>query len=100
MQRTVVLALALVFGSACSGTKSAPAPTPSDPSPPPPTQGSGSSLTADECTAAGGQVVGDIGDGAIHRPDYRCPTSGAPPIGHVTSEPGQPTAIEGAVCCR
>ena len=57
-------------------------------------------MTADQCTAAGGEVVGDIGDGAIHRPDYRCPTSGEPPLGPIQSEPGQPVAIEGAVCCK
>ena len=43
-------------------------------------------------TAKGGNVVGDIGDGAIHRPEYRCP-SGSPPIGRIA------LGVEGSVCC-
>jgi predicted small lipoprotein YifL len=70
------------------------------PSEPPPDQTAGeedetserASMTAEECTAQGGDVVGDIGDGAVHRPDYLCP-SGEPPIGTV------PLGIEGSVCC-
>jgi hypothetical protein len=49
-------------------------------------------LSAEDCAARGGTVVGDIGDGAVHRPDYTCP-NGAKPIGAV------PSGIEGAVCC-
>lgn len=49
-------------------------------------------MTVEECEARQGTVVGDIGDGAVHRPDYVCP-SGEPPIGTV------PSGIEGAVCC-
>lgn len=55
-------------------------------------------LTDAECTDRGGTVVGDIGDGAIHRPDYRCP-SGEAPLGTVVPTEGEPIAIEGAVCC-
>lgn len=55
-------------------------------------------LTAEECTASGGSVVGDIGDGAIHRPDYRCP-SGAAPSGSIQSPSDGPVAVEGSVCC-
>jgi hypothetical protein len=51
------------------------------------------SMTAEECEAQGGQVVGDIGDGAIHRPEYRC-ESGEAPIGSI------PLGVEGSVCCR
>ncbi len=57
-------------------------------------------LTAAACEAQGGKVIGDIGDGAIHKPDYRCPDSGEPPLGNVTAEPGGPVAIEGSVCCK
>ena len=57
-------------------------------------------LTAAACEKGGGKVVGDIGDGAIHRPDYRCPDSGQPPIGSIAPEPGGPVAVEGAVCCK
>ncbi|MDQ3035669.1 MAG: hypothetical protein M3Y87_24905 [Myxococcota bacterium] len=49
-------------------------------------------LTAEECTGQGGTVVGDIGDGATHSPDYLCP-NGAPPIANV------PLGVEGSVCC-
>lgn len=49
-------------------------------------------LTAEECAAKGGSVVGDIGDGATHRPDYVC-ASGAAPIGNVQ------LGVEGSVCC-
>src|SRR6478735_723594 len=55
-------------------------------------------ITADECTAGGGTVVGDIGDGAIHKPEYRCP-SGAEPSGSIKSTGGEPVAVEGSVCC-
>jgi hypothetical protein len=50
-------------------------------------------MSAADCEAKGGSVVGDIGDGAVHRPDYKCP-SGSPPIGRV------PSGIEGSVCCK
>jgi hypothetical protein len=65
----------------------------------PPSAPAAQSLTAEECTAKNGEVVGDIGDGAIHRPEYRCPQNGQPPLGHITAAPGEPVAIEGAVCC-
>ena len=55
-------------------------------------------LTNVECEAKGGSVVGDIGDGAIHRPEYRC-ANGQPPIGSIVAEQGEPVAVEGAVCC-
>lgn len=54
-------------------------------------------LSEAECQTKGGAVVGDIGDGAIHRPDYRC-ESGQPPIGSIRQD-GGPVAIEGSVCC-
>ncbi len=55
-------------------------------------------VTAKECEASGGTVVGDIGDGAIHRADYHCP-SGAKPSGNIAAEQGGPVAVEGSVCC-
>ncbi len=60
---------------------------------------SGGRLTASACEAGGGTVVGDIGDGAVHRPDYRCPASNQPPIGTIEPEPGGPIGVEGSVCC-
>lgn len=56
-------------------------------------------LSASECEAQGGKVVGDIGDGAIHKPDYRCPDSGEPPLGPIAAPEGGPIAVEGSVCC-
>lgn len=56
------------------------------------------SLTRAECEAKGGKVIGDIGDGAIHRPDYTC-DSGEPPIGSIRAADGEPIAAEGEVCC-
>jgi hypothetical protein len=56
-------------------------------------------MTAAECEAQKGKVVGDIGDGAIHKPDYVCPESGKPPIGTIKPEPGGAVAVEGSVCC-
>lgn len=58
-----------------------------------------STLTAEACEQQGGTVVGDIGDGAIHRPDYRCP-SGEPPLGTIQAVEGEPIAVEGSICCR
>jgi hypothetical protein len=55
-------------------------------------------LTQEQCEAQAGRVVGDIGDGAIHRPDYVCP-SGKPPLGHITPPAGGPIPVEGSVCC-
>lgn len=59
----------------------------------------GDGMTAAECEAAGGTVVGDIGDGAIHQPDYVCPDSGEPPLASIEPEPGGPIGVEGSVCC-
>jgi len=56
------------------------------------------SITAEACEANGGSVVGDIGDGAIHRPEYRC-VNGARPTANIRSVEGGPIAIEGSVCC-
>jgi hypothetical protein len=55
-------------------------------------------LTQEQCEAQAGHVVGDIGDGATHRPDYRCP-AGKPPLGNIVSPAGGPIATEGSVCC-
>jgi hypothetical protein len=49
------------------------------------------SWTAEACEAVG-RVVGDIGDGRVHRPDFRC-EDGRQPVASV------PLGIEGAVCC-
>lgn len=55
-------------------------------------------LSRAECTERGGVVVGDIGDGAIHDPNYLC-SNGEPPIGTIVPQPGEPIAVEGEVCC-
>merc|ERR1711933_270257 len=56
-------------------------------------------ITRDECIASGGEVVGDIGDGAVFQPDYVCDNSGAPPANTVVASPGEPIASDGEVCC-
>ncbi len=91
------LVLVAVGTVACGGSQATPPPVP-----PPPTEASASPgpLTAAKCTELGGEVVGDIGDGAIHRPGYTCPKSGKAPLGKIAMEPGKPVAIEGAVCCK
>lgn len=97
MNRTLFLAVLLTACGGGTSSSSSSEPTPAQ------TEAagseSGSPATADrptmtdaECTAAGGTVVGDIGDGAIHRPEYRC-ENGQAPIGTI------PVGIEGSVCC-
>jgi hypothetical protein len=56
-------------------------------------------LTRQECVERGGTIVGDIGDGAIHRSSYRCDSNGASPLDVVVPSPGEPIAMEGEVCC-
>jgi hypothetical protein len=45
------------------------------------------------------KIVGDIGDGAIHSPDYVCESSGLPPIGTIIPQEGELITREGEVCC-
>ena len=56
-------------------------------------------ISRQECRDKGGVVVGDIGNGAIHQPDYLCPTNGEAPSDTVFALDGEPIAIEGEVCC-
>ncbi len=56
-------------------------------------------ITASACKADGGTIVGDIGDGAIHKPDYTCESNGKSPVGRIKPEQGEPVAVEGSVCC-
>ena len=51
-----------------------------------------------QCQSQGGSIVGDIGNGAIFTPEFRCP-SGQPPIANIGFSDGEPTPVEGAVCC-
>jgi hypothetical protein len=93
---------------ACGGSEtppeapsgSAPLEAPAAAPPPAPSEGAPSraEVTAEACESGGGKVVGDIGDGAIHRPDYRCP-SGAAPTGNIRAPEGGPMGVEGSVCC-
>jgi hypothetical protein len=83
--------------TACGSSKPAPAPEPPAAGH---EQGSDTSLTAQQCTDQGGEVIGDIGDGATHQPDYKCAKTGLPPIGHIVAEAGAPMAVEGGVCCK
>lgn len=107
--RKLTVALGFVLLAACSKPPSTPPETtavaePGEPAEPDREEPAGESvdrpqLTSADCEAQGGTVVGDIGDGAIHRPDYVCPDSGEAPIGSIVAEGGEPIAIEGAVCC-
>lgn len=56
-------------------------------------------MSNEECLKRGGTIVGDIGDGAIHRPGYKCESNGESPFGTVMPEPNGPFPIEGQVCC-
>jgi len=47
------------------------------------------SLTPEQCQELGGFVVGDIGDGAIFTPEFRC-ESGLPPIANIGFAEGIP----------
>lgn len=99
----VVVSSGVMVG--CGGASApaqAPGEIPARPSAPPESTSSEAParppLTVEECEASGGSVVGDIGDGAIHRPEYRCP-NGAKPSGSIRAAEGGPIAIEGSVCC-
>jgi hypothetical protein len=94
MIATAGLGLALATGCPKSGSEGSEPPTPT----PTPEATERPSLTSAECQDKGGTIVGDIGDGAIHRPDYRC-ENGQPPVGTIRSAEGEPTAVEGSVCC-
>ena len=94
--------IGLLLLGACANKSGASAP-PAEPTTPAEPAESGAdgeraTLSTAECEAQGGQVVGDIGDGAIHRPEYRC-EGGQPPLGSILPGEGEPVAIEGSVCC-
>src|SRR5687768_12912401 len=105
----IASSLALVFAllTACekqpaNPDTTTPEPTQEETPPPAPTNDAAErpGITAAACEAQGGKVVGDIGDGAIHRPEYKCAESGEAPIGSIIPEAGGPVAIEGSVCCK
>ena len=106
---SILAVLVLSFASLGCGASSSPVEAPGEtpPSAEPETSPSSAptgdaperpDLTAEACEAGGGTVVGDIGDGAIHRPDYRCP-SGQKPSASIRAPEGGPVAVEGSVCC-
>lgn len=74
------LLVVLAFVAACGGKKSEPMPPSGSAAPP-------AAMTPDECTAKGGHVKGDIGDGKV-----ACDPS-EQDLGRVNQ------GIEGAVCC-
>lgn len=104
MRLTLLVALLL---ASCSKSQTPPTTTPEPTTgeqPPGPASepdaGARPELTAAACEAQGGKVQGDIGDGAVHQPDYKCPDSGAAPIGTIVPDGGGAQAVEGAVCCK
>ncbi len=58
----------------------------------------GMPMSVEECDAAGGRVVGDIGDGRVYRSGYLC-DNGEAPLGTISYRDGEPIATDGAVCC-
>jgi hypothetical protein len=82
-----------VFAVAFAGCLSSQVGSTSDP-----VGGEAKPLSAEECKAHGGSVVGDTGNGATHRSDYVC-ASGKAPLGDITPPEGGPFPVEGAVCC-
>ncbi|MCC6876094.1 MAG: hypothetical protein IT378_17430 [Sandaracinaceae bacterium] len=84
------LVAALLLLCACGAPP--PAEEPSGDPPPDVQQAERPTMSVEQCQERGGEVVGDIGDGAIHRPDYRCP-GGSEPMGSI------PLGVEGSVCC-
>ena len=50
------------------------------------------------CKERGGEIIGDLGDGRIHRADFIC-ANGQPPLGIIEFPKEGQIAIEGAVCC-
>lgn len=89
MLTRLAVALSFVIVAACGGDKSTAASTTPEPSTPPPASepATPAMLTPEECSAQGGQVRGDIGDGKI-----AC-APGERDLGRVK------TGIEGGVCC-
>ena len=77
---TVILLAAALIAAACSS------------------QNGARPLTSAACLEMAGTIVGDPGDGRIHRPDYVC-ENGQPPLGPIEFAEGQPIPVEGAVCC-
>ena len=59
----------------------------------------GSQMTYQECIQANGVVVGDIGNGQIHHPDYLC-NNGEVPLGTIVPAMDEAVPTEGSVCCR
>jgi len=96
--RTIILTLCVAGLCACGSAEEDAEEAPAEPSsgqeqlPPPPASADREDLTAEECEGRGGTVVGDIGDGAIHRAEYRC-ADGQEPIATVH------VGVEGSVCC-
>ena len=100
--RILSFALAALLFAAC-GSKSSNAPAAETPTTTPDAAEPAArpSISTADCEAQGGEVVGDIGDGAVHKPDYVCP-SGSPPLGSIANNAaaGEPMAVEGSVCCK
>jgi len=93
------LAFALLVLSACNKeTPTTEAPAAESEGLPPGNTGPEATISAGECESRGGVVVGDIGDGAIFRPDYTC-EGGEAPVARIAAEEGEPMGVEGSVCC-
>lgn len=83
LMRNLVVALALLVPACAGGKQAAP---PAEPAAPPTTTNT-APMSPEDCTAKGGYVKGDIGDGKV-----ACDASETH-LGRVAQ------GIEGAVCC-
>lgn len=98
LTRCVITMVGLLLAGCANKTGADPTGSPAPPADQPAQGSERPSLTTAECEARAGRVVGDIGDGAIHRPDYTC-EGGQPPLGNIKPSEGEPIAVEGSVCC-
>lgn len=107
--RTLIAMMLFGLVAACGSSSTPPTePTPTEPTPTDPSQtdpnepgaeeplptdepAARPTMTVEECEKVG-TLVGDPGDGSVHRPEFRCP-NGSEPVGTV------PLGIEGSVCC-
>jgi hypothetical protein len=93
MRNLALFAICLLLGACAQTVNDTPPPSTAEKFAP-----SRPALNRQDCLDAGGLVVGDIGDGRIHRQDYACP-NGQSPIGTIIYGKEEAMPLEGEVCC-